>query len=317
MNENTNVNPSPWQVMWKEIRYDKLALIGVVLFVTIVATIYIWAPFIDRDVSDQINLRMMRNQPCGIFGWGQDPEGLTTRCYRCGQDPCGRFFMGTDSGGRPMLQQFIVSARNSLTIGFAVTIGGALIGITLGLVAGFYAGHLENLIQRLIALYVMVPFLMLITLAISFLNHYGVVTFSLMMIALSTWLGFYGMARVKTLQQGRLDYVSASKTLGTPNIVIIFREVLPNLVSILVSQFTLALAANIGIETGLTFLGFGIPPATPSLGRLIVYARTPANLTGRLWLWLPSALLIVTLMLSINFVGQALNRAADAKKRRV
>ncbi|MCL2285453.1 MAG: ABC transporter permease subunit, partial [Firmicutes bacterium] len=147
--------------------------------------------------------------------------------------------------------------------------------------------------------------------------NYGVVTFSLMMIGIFTWMSFAGLIRIKALQQGRLDYVAASKTLGTPNIVIIFREVLPNLVSIIVSQFTLSLAGNMGIETGLTFLGFGLPFGTPSLGRLVFYARTPANLTNRLWLWLPAALLIIIMMLCINFVGQALNRAADAKKRTV
>jgi len=311
-----NTNPSAWKVMWNEVRHDKLALIGLAVFVLIVATVYIWAPFIDQTEAFLVNLRMRNNQPCGIFGWGSDPEGLVA-CLRCGLDPCGRFIMGTDSGGRPMLEQFILSARNSFTIAFIVTIGGAIIGITFGLFAGFYGGHVDNVMMRLFNFYGMVPNLMLIIVAIALMPNYGVITFSLLMIGLMTWMGFASLIRIKALQQGRLDYVSASKTLGTPNIVIIFREVLPNLVSIIVSQFTLALAANMGIETGLTFLGFGLPPATPSLGRLIFYARVPANLTNRLWLWFPSALLIVVMMLSIVFVGQALNRAADAKKRRV
>jgi peptide/nickel transport system permease protein len=126
-----------------------------------------------------------------------------------------------------------------------------------------------------------------------------------------------GMVRVMTFKQGALDYVAASKTLGTPNIMIMFREVLPNLVSIISSFLTIMLAGNMGLETGLTFLGFGLPPGTPSLGTLIANARNPATMQNRPWQWLPAALLVFILMLCINFVGQALNRAADAKKRKV
>ena len=284
---------SVWKIMWREIYRDKLALVGLILFVLITATVYIWAMFIDPVDAAFVNLR--------------------TRLL----PPGGDFFLGTDSAGRDMLHQLILSARNSFTIAYIVTFGGAIIGITFGLLAGFYGGHVDNVLMRLFNFWGMVPSLMLIIVFLQLVPNYGVVTFSLMMIGIFTWMSFAGLIRIKALQQGRLDYVAASKTLGTPNIVIIFREVLPNLVSIIVSQFTLSLAGNMGIETGLTFLGFGLPFGTPSLGRLVFYARTPANLTNRLWLWLPAALLIIIMMLCINFVGQALNRAADAKKRTV
>jgi len=279
--------------MWREIYNDKIALIGLILFCVIVATVYIWAFLIDPVEAHTVNLRAMRNPPCR------------------------EFWLGTDSAGRPMLEQFILSARNSFSIAFLITLGGAAIGITFGLFAGFYGGHVDNVLMRLMNLYTMIPTMMIVIVFIVLIPNYSVITFSLLMIGLFAWLGSASLIRIKALQQGRLDYVAASKTLGTPNIVIIFREVLPNLVSIIVSSLTLSLATNMGIETGLTFLGFGLPFGTPSLGRLVFYARTPANLTGRLWLWLPAALLIIIMMLCINFVGQALNRAADAKKRTI
>ena len=297
MEKNTT---SAWRVMWKEIYSDKVALVGLILFCTIIAAVYIWAIFIDPTEANFVNLRF-RHQPPGSEIL---PSGSA-------------FWLGADSAGRPMLPQFILSARNSFSIAFLITIGGAIIGITFGLFAGFYGGHVDNVLMRLLNFYTMIPNLMLIIVFIVLIPNYSVVTFSLLMIGLSAWLSSATLLRIKALQQGRLDYVAASKTLGTPNIVIIFREVLPNLISIIVSSLTLSLAANMGIETGLTFLGFGLPFGTPSLGRLITYARTPANLTGRLWLWLPSALLIIVMMLCINFVGQALNRAADAKKRTI
>jgi peptide/nickel transport system permease protein len=94
-----------------------------------------------------------------------------------------------------------------------------------------------------------------------------------------------------------------------------FREVLPNIGSLIIVNLTLNLAANMGLETGLTFLGFGLPFSTPSLGTLISYASVPENMQNRPWQWLPASLLIVVMMLCINFVGQAVKRAADAKQR--
>lgn len=278
--------------MWNEIYRDKLALIGLIIFVLVLATVYIWALFINQSDAEFVTLAM-RLRP-----------------------PSGEFWLGTDSGGRDMLHQLILSARNSFNLAFMVTLGGAVIGILFGLFAGFYGGHVDNVLMRLLNFIGMVPFLMLIIVFVSLVPNYSVLTFALIMTAFS-WQSTAMLLRIKSLQQGKLDYVAASKTLGTPNVVIIFREVLPNLVSIIVSNLTLILAANIGLETGLTFLGFGLPTGTPSLGRLVFYARTPANLTGRLWLWLPAALLIIIMMLCVNFVGQALNRAADAKKRTI
>ena len=90
---------------------------------------------------------------------------------------------------------------------------------------------------------------------------------------------------------------------------------MPNISSLLIVEMTLNFAGNIGIETGLTYLGFGLPPKTPSLGTLVSYANNPLVMSTYWWVWLPAALFILVLMLSINYVGQALRRAADARQR--
>jgi len=278
--------------MWREVCRDKLAFVGLVLFVAIVLTVYIWALVIDESAAAVVNIRM-RQQP-----------------------PSASHILGTDSAGRDMLTQLVLSARNSFNIAFIVTIGGAVIGILFGLIAGFYGKHVDNILMRLLDFIGMVPGIMLIIVFVATIPNYTVFAFALMMILIFSWQDTARIIRVKALQQRGLDYVSASKTLGTPNPVIVFREVLPNLVSIIVSNVTISMAANMGVETGLTFLGFGLPFGSPSLGRLVHYARTPTNMLERPWLWLPAALLIIIMMLCINFVGQALNRVADAKKRR-
>jgi peptide/nickel transport system permease protein len=130
------------------------------------------------------------------------------------------------------------------------------------------------------------------------------------------WMGIARLIRSKALQEKELDYVKASKTLGTSDFKIMFFQVLPNLSSIIIVTMTLNLAGNIGIESGLSFLGFGFPESTPSLGTLISYARNPQTLELRWWIWLPASILIFVLMLSINNVGQALKRATDARQLR-
>ena len=122
--------------------------------------------------------------------------------------------------------------------------------------------------------------------------------------------------RSKALSERELDYIHASQTLGTPHWKIILFQLLPNVSSLIIVNFILNLAGNIGLESSLTFLGFGLPESTPSLGTLISYARNPDVLENKWWIWVPASLMILVLMLSINFVGQALKRAADARQRR-
>jgi len=191
----------------------------------------------------------------------------------------------------------------------------SILGIFVGLTAGFFGGHYDNIIMRVVDTWSMLPTLMIIIVIVTMMPYYSPLHFVIIM-ALFSWTGTARIMRAVALQQRNLDYVSASKTLGTRNIIIMFREVLPSLVPVITVNLTLALANNIGIETGLTFLGFGLPWGTPSLGRLIAYASTPATLQFRMFQWLPAALLVFTLMLCVYCVGQALSRAADVRQRR-
>lgn len=156
---------------------------------------------------------------------------------------------------------------------------------------------------------------MIVIVFVAIVPKYSILTFSLIMTAF-LWMGIARLIRSKALQEKELDYVQASKTLGTSNFKIMFTQVLPNLSSLIIVTMTLNLAANIGLESGLSFLGFGFPESTPSLGTLVSYARNPQTLEFRWWIWVPASVLILVLMLSINNVGQALKRATDARQRR-
>ncbi|MDF2941934.1 MAG: binding--dependent transport system inner rane component family protein [Herbinix sp.] len=290
ISDSSSQPPSFGKLVWKEIKHDKYALISFLILMAILVTVFIGASFIDSSTTTKVNLALINKAPSA------------------------KFMLGTDGSGRDMLTQLLLGARNSFLIAFGVTILCGIIGIFVGLSSGYFGGRVDNVIMRILDFYAMLPRLMFIIVIISIIPKYNVFTFVMVMTVFG-WLGDARLTRAKTLQQSNLDYVKASKTLGTNNFIIMFREVLPNIGSLIIVNLTLNLAANMGLETGLTFLGFGLPFSTPSLGTLISYASVPENMQNRPWQWLPASLLIVVMMLCINFVGQAVKRAADAKQR--
>lgn len=208
----------------------------------------------------------------------------------------------------------IIGARNSILIGFSITIITSIVGVGLGIISGYYGGIIDNILMRIVDFVMILPIMLIIIVIVSIVPRYNVWTFIWVMSAFY-WVGKARLFRSKTLSEGRRDYVSASKTLGTNDFVIMFREIMPNLSSLIITNLTMNFAPNIGIETTLTFLGFGLPTNVPSLGTLIGYASSGDVLVNRQWIWLPASILILVLMLSINYVGQAFKRSADARQR--
>ena len=289
------VTPSIWTVLAKEFMKDKLALFCLFLAVGLILTVFIWSGFfLDVIEVTRVDLSI------GRLPWG----------YAMDQ----HFILGTDPGGRSILHLVVYGARNSLIIAFSVAGIGIVIGSTIGLIAGFYGGHVDNVIMRTLDFVTIIPTLMVMILIITIFPRtmfYLIVAFWVF-----GWIGPARLVRMVTLQQSALDYVKASKTLGTPNIVIIFREVIPNIISFMMTQYTLILAGTMGIEVGLTMLGFGLPITTPTLGALLRWAMTPTDLQFRPWFWVPAGSFVLTMVLCINYVGQAIGRAADARRRR-
>ena len=284
-------SPSGWQIIWREIVRDKLALVSLIFLILIIAFVYGISLFLDQSEIVRVDL------------------------FSIHKPPSEQFWLGTDQGGRDVFGQLIIGTRNSLSIGILVTVMTGVIGIFVGLVSGYFGGTIDNILMRTVDFFMILPFLMIIIVFSSITPKYSIWTFSLIMTAF-LWMGKARLIRSKALQERELDYVQASKTLGSSNFKIMFSQVLPNLSSIIIVSMTLNLAANIGLESGLSFLGFGFPENTPSLGTLVSYARNPQTLEFRWWIWLPASLLILVLMLSINNVGQALKRATDARQRR-
>ncbi|GEK30072.1 peptide ABC transporter permease [Kurthia zopfii] len=279
------------KVVWREFKKDKLALASLIVLVGIIAVTFVWAFMINKEELMQISLYDEFAEP-GTNG----------------------FILGADQGGSDVLGQLIIGARNSLTIAIAITVITGVLGVAIGLAAGYFGGIVDAIIMRVMDFYMTLPTLMIIIVFVTIIPKYNVVTFVLIMSAF-LWIGTARLIRSKVLSEGNRDYVNASKTMGTGNFAIMFKGILPNISSLLIVELTLNFAGNVGIETGLSFLGFGLPPDVPSLGTLVGAASNPVVLENNWWVWFPASMLILILMLAINYVGQALRRAADSKQR--
>jgi len=298
MRKNTNSGqmayntkrPTGLRILLREIKTDKLALISAIFLILITVFVY------------------------GISLLMSQEDIVTVDLLAIHEAPSAEHWLGTDYGGRDVFGQLIIGTRNSLSIGILVTVMAGLIGLAYGLFSGYFGGIVDNIMMRILDFFLVLPFLMIVIVFVAIVPKYTILSFSLIMTGF-LWMGKARLIRSKTLQEKELDYVQASRTLGSSNLKIMLTQVLPNLSSIIIVNMTLSLAGNIGLESGLSFLGFGFPESTPSLGTLLSYATNPQTLEFRWWIWLPPAILILLLMLCVRNVGEALKRATDARQR--
>lgn len=283
--------PTGMQVVWREFKKDKLAMFSLFGLVALIIAVFVTAIlFLDQTEVMKVRLREMYAPP-SANNW-----------------------LGSDVGGRDVFGQLVIGAKNSIWIAIAITAITGVFGVLVGLICGYFGGIIDNIFMRIIDFFITIPQTMIIIVAITIVPKFDSLTFILIM-SVFLWTGTARLIRSKALSESRRDYVSASKTLGTNDFVIIIKEIMPNLSSIIIVDLTLNFAGNVGIETGLSYLGFGLPPDTPSLGTLVSFANNPLVLSTYWWVWLPASLLILLLMLGINYVGQALRRAADSRQR--
>ena len=287
----TSKSPSGFSVIWSEFKRDRMALASLIILSLILITVYGASLILDQDQITKVDFLSIYQPPSSLH------------------------WLGTDYGGRDVFGQLIIGTKNSFTIGLFITIITNILGLSLGLIAGYFGGLVDGIVMRIIDFILSLPTLMLIIVFVTVVPKFTIPNFVLIM-SIFLWTGKARLIRSKVLSESELDYIAAAKALGTPNWKIILTHLLPNVSSLIIVAFTLNLAGNIGIESGLTFLGFGLPESTPSLGTLVAYATNPDVLQNKWWIWLPASGMILVLMLSINFIGEALKRAADARQRR-
>jgi microcin C transport system permease protein len=216
---------------------------------------------------------------------------------------------GTDDRGRDLLAQLIYGFRVSVLFALALTVIGVLLGVVTGAIQGFFGGKTDLAFQRFIEIWGSMPELYLLII----FSAVFAPSISLLLILLSLfgWMGLSDYVRAEFLRNRQLDYVRAARALGLSNWQIIWRHVLPNSLTPVVTFLPFRMSAAILALTSLDFLGLGVPPGTPSLGELLSQGK---NNIDAWWISLSTfAVLVITLLL-LTFMGDALRDALDPRK---
>ncbi|MBM2293886.1 ABC transporter permease [Sulfitobacter pseudonitzschiae] len=220
-------------------------------------------------------------------------------------------YAGTDELGRDVLSRSLYGMRLTLALAFAGALIGLLIGGTLGLVAGLRRGWVEDGIMALVDMQIAIPFTLVALLILSLLGSN--LTVLVLVLGIAGWEQYARIVRAEVRRLSALPFIEAAWTAGAGPVYIACRHVLPNLISPLVVQFTLALSNIVILESTLSFLGLGVQPPQPSLGSMVGLGRD--YMPTAPWIVLVPAALIVALTFSVQIMGDWLRDRADVRLR--
>ncbi len=218
--------------------------------------------------------------------------------------------LGTDDRGRDVFARMAYGFQISLSFALLLALLEYLIGVPIGAMLGFFGGRFDILAQRLIEIWATVPFLFLVIIVASIVRPNFALL--LLLLALFTWVGITVLIRAEFYREKAKDYVAAAVAIGVPRWKIMFKHILPNSLVPIITYFPFSVVAGIGALVSLDFLGFGLPPPTPSWGEMMSVGLQHLA-TGKWWLMLsPMAALFVTLTL-IVFIGESVREAFDPR----
>ena len=336
---------SPWRRTWQRFRAQPLGYWSLVIFVTLFAISMLGEVLAnDRPLvvryDGQYYFPIVKDYPETIFGGDfpartnyLDPyirqrlesngnfaiyppnhfhydtiDYFAARPYPSA--PSAANWLGTDQFGRDVLSRLLYGFRLSVLMALALTVSGVALGVLTGAVQGFYGGRTDLIGQRLIEIWSSMPDLYLLIIFASIFEP----TLWLLFILLSMfgWLVLSDYVRAEFLRNRSLDYVKAARTMGLSNWQIMWRHVLPNSLTPVITFLPFRMSAAILSLTSLDFLGLGVPPPTPSLGELLQEGK---NNLEAWWISLAAfAALVITLLL-LTFMGDALRNALDTRRR--
>jgi peptide/nickel transport system permease protein len=226
---------------------------------------------------------------------------------------------GTDPLGRDLLTRVLYGGRISLFVGFMVVVITLVIGVPVGAAAGYFGGLVDDVLMRIIDAALSLPSLMVLILLsallreieLPFFERNNVMTIAVV-IGILSWMTVARLVRAIFLTLREMEYVTAARALGASALVIIVAEILPNGFGPIIVESTLEIGYAIMEESGLSFLGFGIQPPTPSWGNLLSNAQE--HLVKHPWLAIFPGLMIFLTIISVNYIGDGLRDALDPHK---
>ncbi|WP_240980517.1 ABC transporter permease [Ramlibacter agri] len=335
---------SPGGRAWVRFRRNRLGFVSLVVFVTLVV-LSLFAEVLSNDkplvvrYEGQFYFPIAKDYPETTFGgdfptptdyldpfirqklkqgsnfalYPLNPYGPRTLNYFASQPnpaaPSRDNIFGTDDRGRDLLAQLIYGFRVSVLFGLALTVTGVLLGILTGAIQGFFGGKTDLSFQRFIEIWGSMPELYLLIIFSAVLSPS--IGLLLVLLSLFGWMGLSDYVRAEFLRNRQMDYVRAAKALGVGNSRIMWKHILPNSMTPVVTFLPFRMSAAILALTSLDFLGLGVPPGTPSLGELLNQGK--ANLDAW-WISLSTFGVLVVTLLLLTFMGDALRDALDPRK---
>jgi peptide/nickel transport system permease protein len=270
--------------VWSRFKRHRLAMIGLAILV-VLAALSVFAPWLTK----------------------YSPTAVDLSAYRLG--PSREHWLGTDTAGRDVFSRLLYAGRVSLAVGIVAVAIYTSIGVVLGVLAGYYGGWIDSTIMRLCDVVLSFPTLIII---ITIASVLGPSIYNLMLaIGLLGWPPIARLLRGQMLSLRSTEFVVGARAVGCSDRRLIFRHLLPNAMAPVLVAATFGIAYAILIEAGLSFLGLGVQPPTPSWGNMLTDAQSLTVLESMPWLWLPPGLMIALSVLSINFIGDGLRDALD------
>lgn len=223
----------------------------------------------------------------------------------------GPYPLGTDQLGRDILSRIVYGSRATLAIaGMAVILGG-IIGVSLGIIAGYYRGFVDSLLMRLVDIQLAIPLMLMALLIVAAFGPS--MTNLVIVLALTSWIRYARIVRGQVLAVREREFIISTHAIGASTMRIMFRHILPNILTPALVVATLELARIIIMDAALSFLGLGLPPPSPSWGRMLADGRT--YMTTAWWVVTFPGLAIVLTVLSVNLVGDWLRDYFDPRQR--
>jgi len=338
------VHVTPRVRAWRRFRKNRLGFWSLVLFL-IVVVLSLFAEVISNDrplvvrYNGQFYFPMVQSYPETTFGgdfltetdyldpfikqqlfkgdnfalYAPNPYGPKTLNYFAKEPnpskPTRDNLLGTDDRGRDMLAQLIYGFRLSVLFALALTVIGVVIGVVTGAIQGFFAGRTDLAFQRFIEIWDSMPELYLLIIFSAIFAPS--VALLLILLSLFGWMGLSQYVRAEFLRNRQMDYVRAAKALGVGNGRIMWKHILPNSMTPVITFLPFRMSAAILALTSLDFLGLGVPPGTPSLGELLSQGK---NNIDAWWISLSTFGVLVVTLLLLTFMGDALRDALDPRK---
>ncbi len=217
--------------------------------------------------------------------------------------------LGTDHLGRDVLSRIVWGTRISIFVALGAAVAAALFGVVMGVVAGYYGGRVDTFIMRVVDVQLAFPLLLLSLAVIAVLGPS--LTNLIIVMAITSWVTYARLIRGISLSLRQREFVQASIALGAGDVRVLFRHMLPNVFPTIVAVFTFEVARNLLIEAALSFLGLGVPPPTPTWGRMLADGRNYMLVAQ--WVITYPGLAIMTTVLGINMLGDAIRDIVDVK----